>query len=156
LIIAAIAVPNLLRARLAANASSAVGSLRTVYSVAATYQSQFTVYPVSFAELSTGSTAGTSLCGQSDNLPINWTGAVTLNGYNFTMGAGDGVAVLPLPGLCPDGNSGFTAVASPPGAAGTAGAFFCIDERGTIYSSTAAAFNTGTACSTQGGTVLGN
>jgi type IV pilus assembly protein PilA len=41
LIIAAIAIPNLLRAKMAANESSAVGSLRTVISANATYQSTY-------------------------------------------------------------------------------------------------------------------
>ena len=39
LIIAAIAIPNLLRARMAANESSAVGSVRTIVTSKVTYQS---------------------------------------------------------------------------------------------------------------------
>ncbi len=39
LIIAAIAIPNLLRARIAANESSAVGSIRTLVTANVTYQS---------------------------------------------------------------------------------------------------------------------
>ncbi|HXY16125.1 MAG TPA: prepilin-type N-terminal cleavage/methylation domain-containing protein, partial [Terriglobales bacterium] len=39
LIIAAIAIPNLLRARIAANESSAVQSLRTINTAQVTYQS---------------------------------------------------------------------------------------------------------------------
>ena len=38
LIIAAIAIPNLLRARIAANEASAVSSMRTIVSAEATYQ----------------------------------------------------------------------------------------------------------------------
>jgi type IV pilus assembly protein PilA len=41
LIIAAIAIPNLLRARMAANESAAVGSLRTIISANATYESSY-------------------------------------------------------------------------------------------------------------------
>ena len=41
LIIAAIAIPNLLRARIAANESSAVASLRTLNTAQVTYQSSF-------------------------------------------------------------------------------------------------------------------
>jgi type IV pilus assembly protein PilA len=41
LIIAAIAIPNLLRARIAANESSAVQSIRTLNTAEVTYQSQF-------------------------------------------------------------------------------------------------------------------
>jgi prepilin-type N-terminal cleavage/methylation domain-containing protein len=42
LIIAAIAIPNLLQARIAANEASAIGSIRTITSAEATY---FTTYP---------------------------------------------------------------------------------------------------------------
>ena len=41
LIIAAIAIPNLLRARMAANEASAVGSLRTINTAAITYSSEY-------------------------------------------------------------------------------------------------------------------
>ena len=43
LIIAAIAIPNLLRARMAANESSAVGSVRTIVTSQVTYQSTWGV-----------------------------------------------------------------------------------------------------------------
>ena len=48
LIIAAIAIPNLLRARMAANESSAVGSVRTINTAEISY---FTTYGVGFAPL---------------------------------------------------------------------------------------------------------
>ena len=41
LIIAAIAIPNLLKARIAANEASAVGTLRTMNTAAVTYQSTY-------------------------------------------------------------------------------------------------------------------
>jgi type IV pilus assembly protein PilA len=41
LIIAAIAIPNLLRAKMAANEASAVGSLRTIETAAITYSSEY-------------------------------------------------------------------------------------------------------------------
>ncbi|MGB8786176.1 MAG: prepilin-type N-terminal cleavage/methylation domain-containing protein, partial [Candidatus Acidiferrales bacterium] len=41
LIIAAIAIPNLLRARIAANQASAVGSLRTITSAEVTFSSTY-------------------------------------------------------------------------------------------------------------------
>src|ERR1700758_2559457 len=47
LIIAAIAIPNLLRSRMAANEASAVGSLRTINTAAVTYSTTYgTGYPV--------------------------------------------------------------------------------------------------------------
>src|SRR3954465_14692763 len=45
LIIAAIAIPNLLRARIAANESSAVGSVRTLNTALVTYQTEYGHYP---------------------------------------------------------------------------------------------------------------
>src|SRR3954465_7463149 len=47
LIIAAIAIPNLLRSRMAANEASAVGSLRTINTAAVTYSTTYGIgYPV--------------------------------------------------------------------------------------------------------------
>ncbi|MGA8074098.1 MAG: prepilin-type N-terminal cleavage/methylation domain-containing protein, partial [Candidatus Acidiferrales bacterium] len=50
LIIAAIAIPNLLKARIAANEASAVGTLRTMNTAAVTYQSTYNNgFPPDFA-----------------------------------------------------------------------------------------------------------
>jgi len=56
LIIAAIAIPNLLRARIAANESSAVSSIRTMNTAQATYQSTFPTvgYASTIAQLGPG------------------------------------------------------------------------------------------------------
>jgi type IV pilus assembly protein PilA len=53
LIIAAIAIPNLLRSRMAANEASAVGSVRTINTSAVTYSSTYPAagYPASLAAL---------------------------------------------------------------------------------------------------------
>ncbi len=45
LIIAAIAIPNLLRARISANEASAVSSLRTMNTACITYDSTYGVFP---------------------------------------------------------------------------------------------------------------
>jgi prepilin-type N-terminal cleavage/methylation domain-containing protein len=52
LIIAAIAIPNLLRAKISANESSAVGSVRNIITAAASYQAQFPEY--NFPSTATG------------------------------------------------------------------------------------------------------
>jgi type IV pilus assembly protein PilA len=60
LIIAAIAIPNLLRSRIAANEASAVGSLRTINSAMITYNSMYPSvgYPVTgLRDLGPGTTA---------------------------------------------------------------------------------------------------
>jgi type IV pilus assembly protein PilA len=70
LIIAAIAIPNLLRARIAANESSAVSSIRTMNTAMVTYQSTYPTVgyaastPVLGPSASTGCTtpASTNAC----------------------------------------------------------------------------------------------
>ncbi len=62
LIVAAIAIPNLLRARTAANQASAIGSLRTIETAAIAYQDEFSNgYPPSLSALD-GAGAGAASC----------------------------------------------------------------------------------------------
>ena len=51
LIVAAIAIPNLLRARISANEASAVGSVRVINTAAVAYQAQFNHYPEGLGSL---------------------------------------------------------------------------------------------------------
>jgi prepilin-type N-terminal cleavage/methylation domain-containing protein len=62
LIIAAIAIPNLLRSRMAANESSAVGSLRTINTAEVTYA---TAYPTEGFAANLASLGGAAPCGPS-------------------------------------------------------------------------------------------
>ena len=57
LIIAAIAIPNLIRSKMAANEASAVASLRTINTGEVTYNN---TYPNTFATLASPSGAGTT------------------------------------------------------------------------------------------------
>ena len=93
LIIAAIAIPNLLRARIAANESSAVASVRTLNTAQISYNS---AYPT------VGFAAGLANLGGTACAPPSSTGAClidqqlqtgTKSGYSFTMG---GVPAAPL------------------------------------------------------------
>jgi type IV pilus assembly protein PilA len=89
LIIAAIAIPNLLRARMAANESSAVASIRTINTAEITYSS---TYPtVGFATALTN-LGGVSPCTPSSNtacLIDSVLASGTKSGYNFTaIGSG--------------------------------------------------------------------
>ena len=73
LIIAAIAIPSLLRARMAANEASAVTSLRVIYTACDSYQGTYGVgYPKSLANLGPGAsqTAETA-----DLIDANWPAA---------------------------------------------------------------------------------
>src|SRR5437762_11811438 len=72
LIIAAIAIPNLIKSKMAANEASAVGSLRTVNTAELTYSS---TYGTGFTDLTT---LGTS--GMIDNV----LGSGTKSGYTLT------------------------------------------------------------------------
>jgi type IV pilus assembly protein PilA len=88
LIIAAIAVPNLLRSRMAANEASAVGSLRTINTAQVTY---FSTYPATgYTDL--GALGGASPCTPSPATacivdPVVSTGGAK-SGYVYTSIAG--------------------------------------------------------------------
>jgi len=94
LIIAAIAIPNLLRARMAANESSAVASLRTINTGEITYSSSYPT--IGYA------TALTNLGGVAPCIPSPTTGCLidsvlaggSKSGYNFVaVGTGGPPAV---------------------------------------------------------------
>jgi prepilin-type N-terminal cleavage/methylation domain-containing protein len=92
LIIAAIAIPNLLRSRIAANEASAVGSLRTINTAQVTFAS---TYPsVGFASTlgTLGGAAGATATSTNAELLDNVLGCSTTtcskSGYNFTISSG--------------------------------------------------------------------
>jgi prepilin-type N-terminal cleavage/methylation domain-containing protein len=93
LIIAAIAIPNLLRARIAANESSAVASVRTVNTAQITYNS--TYYSVGFANALTN-LAGTSCAPPSSAgacLLDTQLGGGSKSGYSFGISGTSGSPV---------------------------------------------------------------
>jgi type IV pilus assembly protein PilA len=97
LIIAAIAIPNLLRSRMAANEASAVGSLRTINTAQVTYA---TTYPtVGFATITAlGGAAPCTTATSATSCLIDSTLSVTMSksGYDFVVGgfaSGGGVVV---------------------------------------------------------------
>ncbi|HEY6764643.1 MAG TPA: prepilin-type N-terminal cleavage/methylation domain-containing protein [Candidatus Sulfotelmatobacter sp.] len=85
LIIAAIAIPNLLRARMAANESSAVGSLRTINTGEVTYNSTYPTVGYAPALLALGGAAGAACvpAPASACLIDNVLSSGTKSGYNF-------------------------------------------------------------------------
>jgi len=92
LIIAAIAIPNLLRARISANESAAVGALRTLNTAQVSYNS---TYPtVGFASAMTNlagtSCATTAPTSTSACLIDSALGGGTKSGYVFTLSAVSG------------------------------------------------------------------
>jgi len=86
LIIAAIAIPNLLRARMAANESSAVGSMRTINTAEVTYNSTYptTGYAANILSLGGPPNAACTPALGSACLIDNVLSAGVKSGYTFT------------------------------------------------------------------------
>jgi type IV pilus assembly protein PilA len=129
LIIAAIAIPNLLRARISANESAAVGALRTLNTAQISYNS---TYPtVGFANAMTnlaGTTcAGTAPTSTSACLIDSALGAGTKSGYLFAL---SGVSGTPA--------ASYNFVASPVGVNQTGVRYFCSFADAVVRSSSAA------------------
>jgi prepilin-type N-terminal cleavage/methylation domain-containing protein len=90
LIIAAIAVPNLLRSRVAANQASAVGSLHTLNSAETTYSSIFNVgFSVDMASLGPAENAGANPTSTAAGLIDSVLAAGSKSGYSFIYSPGD-------------------------------------------------------------------
>src|ERR1700739_1791702 len=87
LIIAAIAIPNLLRSKMAANEASAVGSMRTLNTAAVTYTVSYGGYPPSLASLGPIAAGGTASSGLADLVDSVLAGG-TKSGYSFTYTEG--------------------------------------------------------------------
>ena len=92
LIIAAIAIPNLLRARMAANESSAVGSIRTLNTSEVTYQTAYPAvgFATSLAQLGSPAAAACTATSAQACLIDGVLTAGTKSGYAFVAGAGAG------------------------------------------------------------------
>jgi type IV pilus assembly protein PilA len=131
LIIAAIAIPNLLRARMAANESSAVASVRTVTTAEITYQTAYPTVGYSKDLLSLGGAlnvacvpSSTTACLIDSVLANNGNPAGSgKSGYSFSTGAGT-----------PSGTTfvGYTILAKPLVANQTGIRAFCAEEDAVI------------------------
>ncbi len=129
LIIAAIAIPNLLRAKMSANEASAVGSLRTINTAEIQYSS---TYGIGFGTLGAiGSSAPGACTASSTNACLIDDVLTTGNksGYTFavTLGAGTPPVTYTSTGL-----------PTAPGQSGQRG--FCSDQSGVIR------FNANSTC----------
>ncbi len=146
LIIAAIAIPNLLRSRIAANEASAVGSVRTVNTAQVTFSS---TYPdVGFAPAMSNlgpADATSSNCGtptSTNACIIDWAVANSINaaksGYKVTTTASNGGGTVYTTYL----------VEAHPDIVGTSGIrSFCSDQSGVIrFDPTGATVTTAAGC----------
>jgi prepilin-type N-terminal cleavage/methylation domain-containing protein len=135
LIIAAIAIPNLLRARIAANESSAVGSMRTIVTGEISYQAAGWAngaVPIGFSAAlkDLGGAAGSctpaptvkNTCYIDNVLASASTAATAKSGYFFTYNP------VPNGGI----NTGFTLLGSPATQGQTGSRYFFADESGVI------------------------
>ena len=136
-IIAAIAIPGLLLARMTANEASAIGSLRSINSAQAAFSSSCAAgaYATDLADLVLAPT-GSSQGFISPDLNVN---GVAKSGYLVTIAAdmSPGVAamaaVVPCNGAAAALFSSFWAQANPVTPGGTGTRYFATDTRGTIF-----------------------
>ncbi|HYX27022.1 MAG TPA: prepilin-type N-terminal cleavage/methylation domain-containing protein [Pyrinomonadaceae bacterium] len=136
-IIAAIAIPNLLASRRAANEGSAQQSLRTMSSSEATYQ----------ATAGNGS-YGTVANMVTQNLIDGTLGGGTKSGYKFTTGAAPAASTTVFTlGATPSTTSGVTA---------TGTRDFCIDQTGVLKANPAASGTVPVDCTVAGFAAVGN
>ncbi|MDP9264374.1 MAG: prepilin-type N-terminal cleavage/methylation domain-containing protein [Acidobacteriota bacterium] len=92
LIIAAIAIPNLLRARISANESSAVGSIRTINTSEVTYSTNYPQvgFTVTLARLGDGGVSPCVAAAANACLIDSVLAVGQKSGYKFTLGGGTG------------------------------------------------------------------
>ena len=139
-IIAAIAIPGLLRARMAGNEASAIGSLRAINSGEAAFSSSCGQggYAVTLTQLFKAATSG----GQGFISPdLGSSDSVTKSGYIVVLGQGQTTTVvLAKAATCnnaADSEGSYFANANPVTPNGTGSRYFGTDERGTIFQDTA-------------------
>jgi prepilin-type N-terminal cleavage/methylation domain-containing protein len=133
-IIAAIAVPGLLRARMSGNEASAIGSVRAINSGEATYAASCGGggFATSLEDLATEPTAG----GQAFISPDLDVTDVEKSGYTFSVAVGtDAEEILDDTQTCNAtvSSATFFVAAEPVTVGSTGGRWFGSDNRGTIY-----------------------
>ena len=146
LIIAAIAIPNLLRSRMAANEASAVGSVRTMNTAAISYNSTYgNGFPPSMASIGNNGTTTIS-CTNAGLIDTVLTSG-TKSGYTFQLKTGLAANQLNSTSSSCAGNYGYSdgyMVTAVPVTVGTTGQrAFCSDASGVIRQNTAGTANAG-------------
>jgi type IV pilus assembly protein PilA len=96
LIIAAIAIPNLLRSKMAANEASAVATMRTLNTSAVAYSTTYGQYPTHLTNLGPAATPGSAAADLIDSV-IGGSDPATKSGYTFVWtGSGSPVSSYTL------------------------------------------------------------
>ena len=130
LIIAAIAIPNLLRSKMAANEASAVATMRTLNTSAVAYSTTYGTYPTHLTDLGPASTPSSTAADLIDSVLA--VDPAIKSGYTFTWTAANSNSTYTL-----------TAIPVTQGVTGQRG--FFTDQSGVIRADTA---GTATASST--------
>ncbi len=132
LIIAAIAIPNLLRARITANETSAVGSVRTINTSAVQYSSTYgNGFPPGLAQLD-GAGGGAVSCNAAGLIDsVLGAAPFTKSGYTFVLAPGALLAVAAPTCAAPGGNT-YIVTATPVTVGTTGQRMFCTDQSGVI------------------------
>jgi prepilin-type N-terminal cleavage/methylation domain-containing protein len=137
-IIAAIAVPGLLRARMSGNETSAIGSMRAVNTAQVSYSAACGqgAYAVLFATLGTPPPGG-----NQPFLSTDLTGAVSpqKSGFTYTLAAGAGGAAGPNDCNGTVTNVTYYTTAVPTSPASTGNRAFASNQAGAIWQDVAAA-----------------
>jgi prepilin-type N-terminal cleavage/methylation domain-containing protein len=128
-IIAAIAVPGLLRARMSGNEASAIGSMRAINTAQQSYSQQCNGFAPVLTELKA---AGNFL-----SPDLTGAASVVKSGFTVTMAAGMGNTTLPTaPAGCTGTGTNYYASAAPL-APSTGTRAFATDEQGSIWQNNA-------------------
>jgi prepilin-type N-terminal cleavage/methylation domain-containing protein len=152
LIIAAIAIPNLLRSKMAANEASAVASLRTLNTSAILYSTTFATLPSCLANMGPDATGGNTPVltgadlidsvlagGVAGAAPVAGVNTATKSGYLITY-----TPTAPVAGVTPS----YTIEAQPTSQNGTGFRSFFTDQTGVIRADTSGVAGAATAAST--------
>jgi len=143
-IIAAIAVPGLLRARMSGNEASAIGSLRAINSAESTFSSSCAqgAYAITLKDLGTAPTGSTSAFVSPDIATAASAATVAKSGYTVKLGVGGTAAVAGVTACngAATVNAGYVAAADPISTS-TGTRYFGTDARGTIFQDNTKAFD---------------
>lgn len=147
LILAGIAIPNMLRSKMAANQASAVSNLRTITTAAVSYWVTYgNGYPPSLAAM--GGVGPGATCDAAVLLDTTITTAPYQKaGYQFKYTGDQGQITLVVPGCSNQGYHGYVATATPVSLGTTGNMSYCSTEPGVLHVDiNGSAISSATAC----------
>lgn len=147
LVIASIAIPNLIRSKMAANEAAAASSMHLILTASTVYYENYSNgYPPNIGSMA-GPAGGLPSCDQAEELdPVLANAPHQKSGYTFNY-TGENTKVNPVPGCAAPGFTGFLATAVPVSVGVTGGRSFCTTEDGEVhFDATGAAIASQAAC----------